>query len=112
MRRQLIARFPNCFKPYESVKRPLKIKIHEDILAACPEFNRRTLGDALRWYTSVGNYPRCLVAGAQRFDLNGDPAGVVTEDEVRRSKAVTTGGELQMTDMKEISAARQIQVSA
>jgi hypothetical protein len=91
MRRQLTVMFPECFT-FKNPKRPLKIKIHEDILAVCPGFDRRTLSDALRSYVSIGGYPECLIEGATRFDLEGKPAGVVEPHQVQRPKAVTTEG--------------------
>jgi hypothetical protein len=88
MRRELVLKFPECFKGY-GVKRPLKIKIHEDILAVCPGFDRRTLSDALRSYVSRGGYRECLIAGATRVALDGSDAGVVTDDQVQRPKTIT-----------------------
>ena len=90
MRRALILKFPECFKGY-GVKRPLKIKIHEDILLVCPGFDRRTLSDALRSYVSRGGYAECLTEGAARFDLEGKPAGFVEAHQVQRPQAKTEG---------------------
>jgi hypothetical protein len=89
MRRRLIAMYPQCFG---FPKKPLRIGVHLDILAAHPEFNPRTLADAIRTYIARGGYAECLVAGAIRFDLEGKPAGVVTAEQVKGPKAVTTEG--------------------
>jgi ProP effector len=88
MRRELVLKFPECFKGY-GVKRPLKIKIHEDILVACPGFDRRTLSDALRSYVSRGGYREGLIEGATRIDLEGKPAGVVEPHQVQKPKTVS-----------------------
>jgi hypothetical protein len=85
MRRQLTAMFPECFT-FKSPKRPLKIKIHEDILAVCPGFDRRTLSDALRSHVSRDGCAGCLTEGATRVDLQGNAAGVVTEEQVQKKE--------------------------
>ena len=87
LRRELVLRFPKCFKDFKNPKVPLKIKIHEDILAACPDIDPKTLGDALRSYVAIGNYPSCLIEGAARIDLNGDAAGAVTAVEAASAAA-------------------------
>ena len=59
---------------------PLKIGILEDIMRAhsqfCDEFALRIV---LRHHVAKPGYLMKMVAGAQRLDLNGEPAGVVTE---------------------------------
>src|SRR5580704_105483 len=58
---------------------PLKIGILEDIMRAhsqfCDEFALRIV---LRHHVAKPGYLMKMVAGAQRLDLNGEPAGVVT----------------------------------
>jgi sRNA-binding protein len=39
----------------------------------------------MTFYTSAEGYFRKLIAGAVRVDLNGRPAGLVTEDEATRA---------------------------
>ena len=74
--------FPKCFAIFEQRRKPLKVGIHTDILAALdgvitPEELSRALGiyAANKWYRES------LVAGATRIDLNGQAAGVVTPEQ-------------------------------
>jgi len=77
MRDTLIERWPNCFKGPEQAKLPLKIGIHRDIKAIAPELSTKDLGTAIRYYVGDYQYRQAMVAGAVRFDLDGNPAGVV-----------------------------------
>jgi sRNA-binding protein len=81
IRDTLIERWPNCFKGPEQAKLPLKIGIHRDIKAIAPELSTKDLGTAIRSYVSDDQYRQAMVAGAARFDLDGNPAGVVAPDE-------------------------------
>jgi hypothetical protein len=75
--------FPACFSVYEGRRRPLNVGIHHDIRAMLDgAITPVELGKALRAYVSNGVYRRRLVAGAVRIDLNGQPAGVVTPEQV------------------------------
>ena len=82
----LSERFPACFAVVEARRRPLKIGIHNDIIAAvgvAPD----ELGRALKRYTQADGYCAKLKAGAARIDLDGHAAGVVTEDEAKAAAA-------------------------
>jgi hypothetical protein len=81
MRDTLIERWPNCFKGPEQAKLPLKIGIHRDIKAIAPELSTKDLGTAIRHYVRDHQYRQAMIAGAARFDLDGNPAGVVAPDE-------------------------------
>jgi hypothetical protein len=73
---EITARYPKTFcEP----KRPLKIGIHEDLVAA--GFEPRTVMLFLRRWISKTSYQVTLTASAERIDLNGEPAGIVAEDE-------------------------------
>jgi ProP effector len=89
-RRELVVRFPACFKAFNAVKLPLKIGVDKDAIAACPDLDVKLLKTAIAAYCNSGGYPECVTAGAARFDLNGEPCGVVAAHEVRRQKAVMT----------------------
>ena len=79
--------FPACFSIYEQRRRPLKIGIHFDILAALDgAVAPKELSRALAVYAGNNSYRSSLVAGATRIDLNGQPAGVVTPKQVRLSR--------------------------
>jgi ProP effector len=75
----------------------IKLRIHADIQARAPgEFSKRTLGIFFSRYTTTTPYLKALAApGAQRFDLDGQPAGEIAEEhrkaaeeEVARRQAI------------------------
>jgi ProP effector len=79
---KLVARFPECFHPLGYKRRPLKIGINADVVAAMAgEMTPVEVGAALRRYVSAIGYQRKLVAGAIRVDLQGREAGIVIESE-------------------------------
>jgi ProP effector len=81
---RLAALFPALFiapgapGPYK----PIKLRIHTDIQARAPgEFSKRVLGIFFSRYTTTNAYLKALAApGAQRFDLDGAPAGEIAEE--------------------------------
>lgn len=82
----LAERWPDCFAIFEQRRRPLKIGIHHEILAALDgTVTAKGLGAALRCYTGNSVYWSQLRAGAIRIDLDGRPAGEVTADQVARA---------------------------
>jgi sRNA-binding protein len=84
----LAARFPECFAVPDTRRRPLKVGIDADILAALSGTIRRTeLIRALGMYCSSDGYLEHVLTGARRVDLEGKPAGVVTADDERHAKA-------------------------
>ena len=81
---QLAALFPNCFRqPWE----PLKIGIHNDVIAWHPELRPSVLANALKAYTRSLGYLETIKVGAARIDLEGNPAGTVR----RRTKKTPSG---------------------
>ncbi|MDH5329933.1 MAG: ProQ/FINO family protein [Aquincola sp.] len=62
--------------------RAIKLRIHADIQARAPgQFSKRTLGIFFSRYTTTTPYLKALAApGAQRFDLDGEPAGEIAEE--------------------------------
>ncbi len=77
--------------------RAIKLRIHADIQARAPgEFSKRTLGIFFSRYTTTTAYLKALAApGAQRCDLDGQPAGEIAEEhrnaaaeEVARRQAI------------------------
>jgi sRNA-binding protein len=62
--------------------KPIKLRIHADILARAPGvFSKRALGVFFSRYTTSNAYLKALAApGAQRFDLDGQPAGAPAEE--------------------------------
>jgi ProP effector len=88
----LCDRFPNCFAMFQARRRPLKIGIHHDILAVLgDEIDRKILGNALRVYVSNVGYLRAQREGADRIDLDGKPADVVTADEAANARRALDG---------------------
>jgi sRNA-binding protein len=84
--------FPKCFSVYEGRRRPLKIGIHKDILAAVNgALTPLELGKALGAYCSNKVYLGHTRKGAWRLDLDGKPAGIVTADEEAHAKATLAG---------------------
>ena len=67
--------YPNCFR---QPGQPLKIGIHNDIIARHPELQPGLIASALRTYTRSVGYLEMLKAGATRIDLEGNPVGTVT----------------------------------
>ena len=72
-------KFPNVFKREE--KLPLKIGILNDIFecldADTP--SKKSIRDAVQFYTSNYHYQKALLANDKRYDLNGIEVGVVEE---------------------------------
>ena len=80
--------YPACFD-WER-PRPLKLGIHKDLLAAGfggagvkPAEIKRALGR----YCNRARYRKTLRAGADRVDLDGQPAGAVTAEEAEAARA-------------------------
>ena len=64
--------YPNCFR---QPGQPLKIGIHNDVIARHPELQPGLIASALRTYTRSVGYLKTLKAGAVRIDLEGNPVG-------------------------------------
>lgn len=71
-------RYPRAFMP--GAPQPLKIGIHEELLAAEGGELKR-IHRALAHYVKVPRYLRSIQAGAVRLDLEGNNAGFVTAQE-------------------------------
>lgn len=81
--------WPACFVVYERRRRPLKLGIHHDILAALDgAITPQELSRALRRYAGNGGYLRSMVAGAARIGLDGSPAGPAVSAEEAASAAM------------------------
>ena len=85
----LYARFPKTFIAHQVRRRPLKIGISHDLAAVLGDsVERKHLGKALAYYTGNPGYLRAQQAGAERIDLDGNPVGIVAEDEARHAASV------------------------
>ncbi len=84
----LCQQFPACFIA-EGEAKPLKIGIFQDLatrLAGDERVSRTLLRSALRQYTSSWRYLHGVKAGAIRVDLDGNPAGELTEEHVTHAR--------------------------
>jgi sRNA-binding protein len=74
----LCERFPHAFSLKQ--RRPLKVGIHKDLLAALEDtIPRNELDGAMKYYVRGLSYLQSLVAGGQRIDLQGNEAGEISE---------------------------------
>lgn len=79
--------FPALFGT-DGPPKPIKLRIHVDLQARAPGvFTRRVLGPFFARYTTSNAYLKALSTATQRFDLDGQPAGEVTEE--HRAAALT-----------------------
>ncbi len=82
--------FPHAFKPMSEIK-PLKKGIKEDIIKRLSALENVVTEDkacmvkSLSYYVNTRAYHKCVVAGAERIDLDGQPVGVVTAEEAKYS---------------------------
>ncbi|TIL84756.1 MAG: hypothetical protein E5Y73_31670 [Mesorhizobium sp.] len=97
--------YPQAFD--RRCSRPLKIGIHEDLLAEGYGLADVTLG--LRCYCSDAGYLLRQRAGAVRIDLAGQPCGLVTDKEA--AHATTTLGKLLRAAQKKRSVPQPVQGS-
>src|ERR1700751_939927 len=72
---QLAELYPNCFR---QPRQPLKIGMHNDVIARHPELRPSLIASALKAYTRSLGYLETLKAGTPRIDLEGNVAGEVT----------------------------------
>ena len=81
--RQLATRYPRCFIINGRMRIPLKAGIETDLRQDGVDENTIS---AIGFYTQSWDYLNCLQAGAERVDLNGVKAGVVTEQEANSAQ--------------------------
>lgn len=68
--------------------RPLALGIHKVIIERMPEVDTAQLRLAMRLHTASTRYLKALLATRERFDLDGNPTGEVTDEQ--REVANTT----------------------
>ena len=61
--------------------RPLSLGIHKTICERMPDVKPADLRLAMRVHTASTRYLKALAAGTARYDLDGQPAGEVTEEQ-------------------------------
>jgi ProP effector len=74
----LIESYPHAFDPRR--RPPLKVGVFTDILAVT-DCDPYLLGVALRQWCGHPGYQRSLIRSPCRLDLDGNPAGAVTDAE-------------------------------
>ena len=77
----LAGKYPAVFVLLESKRKPLKLGIRDDVIAALPELKPNHVGTALHAYTGTPGYLMRVVEGAERIGLDGQAVGVVTAGE-------------------------------
>lgn len=88
-RRALARAFPLTFVPPRTgrPKKPLKVGIFEELAKRTiigedgKSLSRRRLGNAFHDYIRGYRYHAAGAAGGERVDLDGNPAGMVTEEQ-------------------------------
>ncbi len=85
---KLQKRFPLAFPKNPAPKAPLKVGIFEDLLqhAASLALDEAMLREAVRTWCRGTRYWTCMVEGATRLDLAGEPAGQVTQADAKRAQ--------------------------
>lgn len=87
VRARLATTFPLCFVAKRNPnKRPLKVGIQAEIIAALPDLIHSDLRAALFDYCHGPTYQRALASGGIRIDLGGQPAGEVTPEQAERAR--------------------------
>jgi ProP effector len=85
----LAERWPTVFSVFEQRRRPLKIGIHLDILAALDGVVTEVeLSPAMRYYVGSPWYLRMMIAGSARIDLDGVAVGTVTDAQATKAAAI------------------------
>ena len=81
--KQWYSRYPKAF--FKAHTRPLQIGIHEALIDAEP-WSARLIRRTLACYVNLPRYMKSVRPGAQRVDLEGQPAGQVTEEEALHAR--------------------------
>lgn len=79
-------RWPKLFN-FNNPK-PLKLEIHKDIYSLIDESEQPQYKNALSTYVRRLKYTTCLAKGGERYDLEGNAFGLVTEEEQSLSQVV------------------------
>ncbi len=67
--------------------KPLALGIHKVILERQPELGKDAIRKALHIHTASTRYLKALACADQRFDLDDQPAGEVTEEQRKQAQA-------------------------
>lgn len=67
--------------------KPLALGIHKVLLERQPELGKEAIRKALHIHTASTRYLKSLACADQRFDLDGQPAGEVTDEQRQQAQA-------------------------
>lgn len=67
---------------------PLAIGIHKTLMERFPGLDKGQVRTAMKLHTGTTRYLKSILDGAPRFDLDGNPSGVVTAEQ--HAQAATT----------------------
>jgi len=79
---QWYKRYPNAF--FAGHTKPLKVGIHQDLAQREP-WSGRLIRRALANYVNLPRYVKSMREGAERIDLDGNPAGKVDKEAARHA---------------------------
>lgn len=82
--------FPKTFPKNPAPKLPLKIGIHQELLAKAKEIGleEAAITDAVKTWCRGTRYWASIVEGAPRVDLEGNPAGEVTARDAAQARSL------------------------
>ncbi len=96
----LAEKYPAVFMLLEIRRKPLKLGIRDDVIAALPELKPNHIGTALRAYVAAPGYLGKLVADTPRIGLDGKPCGVVTSTEAEHARAQLEGAKARVPKIR------------
>jgi ProP effector len=83
----LSKKHPAVFPPGRTASIPLKIGIHRDVMARHPDVESQTVKNFFVFHAYSQPYLQATsVAGAARLDLDGNEAGIVTEEHAQAAR--------------------------
>ncbi len=82
--KQWYQRYPNAF--FKGHTKPLKVGIHHDLAEREP-WSGKLVRRALANYVNLPRYIKSMREGAERVDLEGNPAGKVDKEAARHASA-------------------------
>ena len=100
----LIEQFPSAFFSQAKQVKPLKLGIYEDLLdfyerLNYPPLSKKSLRDALNYYSSSKAYLSSQIEGKQRIDLFGYPIELVTKEQAAYAQHQLTERAIRLTNI-------------
>lgn len=89
---RLQRQFPKAFPKKPAPKVPLKLGVLEDLVqhAKTLQLSADEIKQAVKTWCDGRRYWDCMVEGAARVDLNGEPNGAVTANEAQHAKRMAS----------------------